>query len=50
MAIIKTTWFDIIYDHNHYFCENNKKTINVVCRKPVQALNVVGQSTCGFPY
>jgi len=50
MTIIKTTWLDIIYDHNQYSSRNNTENISAVCRKRVQVLNVVGQSTCGFSY
>jgi hypothetical protein len=50
MAIIKTTWLDIIYGHNQYSSKNNTKNVSSVYRKHVQVLNVVGQSTCGFSY
>jgi len=50
MTITKTTWLYIIYGHNQYSSKNNMENIRAVCRKHVEVLNVVGQSTCGFSY
>jgi hypothetical protein len=39
VAIIKTTWLDIVYRHNQYFCESNQNQ-KCFCRKYVQVFNL----------